>query len=209
MIENAVNKDNYSSESSVNTAKTNQQKSEDGIELEGEKFIFASMNRRLIASVLDMMVILFFIGPILNAMNYYIYGGKTPTQILQEFGERYSNVKDGALLLQYLYNEGFIIKYLIAQFIALFIFGIFMVAFWKWKGATPGKMLTRCVIVDASTGAMPTIKQSIIRFLGYIVSTIPLCIGFLVIPITKKKQGFHDMLANTVVVIKSPRKQIN
>ncbi len=38
------------------------------------------------------------------------------------------------------------------------------------------------------------------RYLGYFASTIPLCLGFLWIAFDKRKQGWHDKLAGTVVI---------
>ena len=77
---------------------------------------------------------------------------------------------------------------------------IFIVLFWHLRGATPGKMITRMKVLDAKTGTLPGVKQSAIRYLGYFLSTIPLCLGFVWIGLDKKKQGWHDKLAGTVVV---------
>jgi len=38
------------------------------------------------------------------------------------------------------------------------------------------------------------------RYFAYFISTIPLCLGFLWITFDRKKQGWHDKLAGTVVV---------
>ena len=74
------------------------------------------------------------------------------------------------------------------------------ILFWMYKSATPGKMVVKAIIVDAKTGNAPTIKQSIIRYFGYIVSTIPLCLGFIWVCWDSKKQGWHDKMAGTVVI---------
>ena len=74
------------------------------------------------------------------------------------------------------------------------------ILFWIYKSATPGKMAVKALIVDAKTGKAPTVQQSIIRYIGYIVSTIPLCLGFLWIAWDSKKQGWHDKMAGTVVI---------
>jgi uncharacterized RDD family membrane protein YckC len=72
--------------------------------------------------------------------------------------------------------------------------------FWKKYLGTPGKMLLRLRVVDAKTGQALTTRQSVVRYLGYYVSLIPLFLGFIWVGIDKKKQGFHDKLAGTVVV---------
>ena len=79
-----------------------------------------------------------------------------------------------------------------------------IIAFWLYRQATPGKMAISAKIVDAKTGEKPSPQQCIVRYLGYYVSTIPLCLGLLWVAWDPKKQGWHDKLAGTVVI--SPRK---
>jgi len=75
-----------------------------------------------------------------------------------------------------------------------------VICFWKIKSATPGKIATKLIIVDAETLEKPTSRQFIIRYFGYLVSFIPLCLGFFWVGWDKRKQGFHDKLAGTVVI---------
>ena len=50
------------------------------------------------------------------------------------------------------------------------------------------------------TGGKSSTAQFIIRYLGYYVSIIPLFLGIIWVGIDKRKQGFHDTLAGTVVL---------
>ena len=75
-----------------------------------------------------------------------------------------------------------------------------VILFWKYRGATPGKMAISARIVDARSGAAPSTGQLVGRYFAYIVSALPLGLGFFWIGIDRRKQGFHDKLANTVVV---------
>jgi uncharacterized RDD family membrane protein YckC len=82
---------------------------------------------------------------------------------------------------------------------------IAVIILWIYKSATPGKMLTGLIIVDAKTGEKPSTRQFIVRYLGYYVSIIPLSLGIIWVGIDKRKQGWHDKLAGTVVIkTKSP-----
>ncbi|WP_084212243.1 RDD family protein [Geoalkalibacter subterraneus] len=72
--------------------------------------------------------------------------------------------------------------------------------FWSTLQATPGKMMFKMKIVDAQTGCVPSFSQLLIRYLGYIVATIPLGLGLLWVGFDSRKQGWHDKLAKTVVV---------
>ncbi|XQW86729.1 RDD family protein [Thalassotalea piscium] len=74
------------------------------------------------------------------------------------------------------------------------------IVFWTYKSATPGKMALNIKIVDAQTGEKPSIGQSLLRYLGYYVSLIPLGLGFLWIAWDDKKQGWHDVMAGTLVI---------
>jgi uncharacterized RDD family membrane protein YckC len=77
---------------------------------------------------------------------------------------------------------------------------IAVIVFWVYKSATPGKMALRLKIVDAKTGEKPSTGQFIGRYLGYYVSMIPLFLGIIWVGIDKRKQGWHDKLAGTVVI---------
>ena len=77
---------------------------------------------------------------------------------------------------------------------------IVVIIFWVYKSATPGKMATKLTIVDAKTGGTPSTGQFIGRYLGYYVSMLPLFLGIIWVGIDKRKQGWHDKLAGTVVI---------
>lgn len=65
---------------------------------------------------------------------------------------------------------------------------------------TPGLHLVDCRIVDARSGHGIGIGKSIKRNLGIIVSILPALLGLVWIVWDKRKQGFHDKLAGTVVI---------
>ena len=89
----------------------------------------------------------------------------------------------------------------IIDFLLSYIFPIVAVlVFWSYKSATPGKMLTNLTIVDAETGYKPTTGQFIGRYFAYYVSIIPFFLGIIWVGIDKRKQGWHDKLAGTVVI---------
>jgi uncharacterized RDD family membrane protein YckC len=77
---------------------------------------------------------------------------------------------------------------------------IAVILFWRYRGATPGKMAISARIVDAETGGAPSTGKLIGRYFAYLVSTIPLGLGFLWVAFDKRKQGWHDKLAGTLVV---------
>lgn len=87
---------------------------------------------------------------------------------------------------------------------------IIILLFWNYKSATPGKMFLKIKIVDVSTFEKPSKKQFIIRYLGYFVSFIPLCLGYFWMLWDKKNQTWHDKMSNTVLIKpKSKSKKIS
>jgi uncharacterized RDD family membrane protein YckC len=72
--------------------------------------------------------------------------------------------------------------------------------FWLRFFGTPGKMALKLRIVNVKTGSKLSVGQAVGRYFAYILSAIPLGLGFIWVGIDKKKQGWHDKLANTVVI---------
>lgn len=78
---------------------------------------------------------------------------------------------------------------------------LLVIVVWRLKQTTPGKAVFGCRIVDARTGTAPTIAQCIIRYLGYIPSVLPFGLGLIWVAFDPRRQGWHDKLARTVVVV--------
>ncbi|TMH20376.1 MAG: RDD family protein [Betaproteobacteria bacterium] len=73
---------------------------------------------------------------------------------------------------------------------------------WRYRSATPGLMLMSARIVDAATLAPASMRKLVIRAVVLLVMwivIIPL-VGVLWIAFDKRKQGWHDKLAGTVVI---------
>lgn len=77
---------------------------------------------------------------------------------------------------------------------------VVVITLWHKLGATPGKIAMSAKIVDATTGEAPSMSQLLIRYVGYFVSTIPLGLGLMWVGFDRRKQGWHDKMANTVVI---------
>ena len=86
---------------------------------------------------------------------------------------------------------------ILIQYIAPIVITVW---FWTKYLGTPGKMVLRLRVLDAHTGEAISTPKAIGRYLGYYVSALPILLGFFWVGIDKKKQGFHDKLAGTVVV---------
>lgn len=71
----------------------------------------------------------------------------------------------------------------------------------KYQG-TVGKMALGLIVTDMN-GAKLDFGKALVRNLGKIISSLILCVGFIMAGFTEKKQALHDMIANTLVVKKS------
>ena len=101
------------------------------------------------------------------------------------------------------FNESVLdaLPYLIGGNVLSFLVNIaYFVGFWVWRGQTPGKMLLGIKLIRED-GSDVTIGVALLRYLGYIVSGAIILIGFIWIAFDSRKQGFHDRMAETYVVI--------
>lgn len=77
---------------------------------------------------------------------------------------------------------------------------ILTMLFWYYKSATPGKMILGIKIVDANTLGKVSSGKLMLRYLGYYVSMLPLLLGIFWVGWDKRKQGWHDKIAGTLVI---------
>jgi len=77
---------------------------------------------------------------------------------------------------------------------------VITMAFWFYKAATPGKMALGLKIVDAKTLEQASKGRLMLRYFAYYISIIPIGLGFLWVAWDKKKQGWHDKIARTIVI---------
>ena len=87
-----------------------------------------------------------------------------------------------------------------AEGVVQLLLAAIVMAFWLARMATPGKMIINAVIVDAATYGKPSWKQYLARYVSYFLSTIPLCLGLIWVAFDRRKQGWHDKIAGTVVI---------
>lgn len=70
---------------------------------------------------------------------------------------------------------------------------------WTYLSTTPGKKFFGLKILTED-GRRIDSKTAAMRLLGYWISTLFICLGYLWIALDPKKQGWHDKIAKTVVV---------
>lgn len=77
---------------------------------------------------------------------------------------------------------------------------VFVIFCWVQFAGTPGKRLLKLKVLDEATGNKLSIGQAILRYIGYIPSTLVFFLGYFWMIWDGKKQGWHDKIAKSVVV---------
>jgi uncharacterized RDD family membrane protein YckC len=143
---------------------------------------FAGHGPRLVAYIVD-GVILTVVLLVLVAVPTVLVGSDAQTVS----GSRRIGVGAGAVIL---------VVFLLIAIIALGYYPFF----WARSGQTPGMRLFRLYLVRDSDGGKVSAGQAILRLVGLWISAIPLYLGFIWIFIDKRRRGWHDLIAGTVMI---------
>jgi uncharacterized RDD family membrane protein YckC len=88
--------------------------------------------------------------------------------------------------------------------ISMIISMVYFTYFHGAIGQTPGKILLKLQVVG-TTGKRLTYGIAFLRWIGSIISSLPLFLGFLWVAFDSRKQGWHDKIAGTVVELVDDR----
>jgi uncharacterized RDD family membrane protein YckC len=164
-------------------------------EIEGpEPGIYAGLGRRLIAFIIDIILILLMGAVVISFFNlingikyfYYLTVSHAPISSLTEAG-----TVDAAV--------GPIVASL--GMLVVIIPWVYYAGFESSRSqATPGKVLMRIEVTDLD-GTRPTFARATLRHFAKFISALIIFIGFLMIGLTKKKQGLHDKIAGCLVLL--------
>ena len=77
---------------------------------------------------------------------------------------------------------------------------VYFVGFWSWRGQTVGMMPFNMQVVGVADGKKIDVVRGLLRYVGFIISVIPLFQGLIWAAFDPRKQGWHDKIAATVVI---------
>lgn len=168
---------------------------------------YAGLNRRMMAATIDSFIAIFTIGPVIDwIMGYSAHSRDITIEEISAIQNIPDVHEEIVALWKVLTESGKLYEFLLSSSLQVILLILASVICWKFWSATPGKMLLGMKIVDAYTEQPMTNRQIIIRGLGYIPACAVLFIGIFWIGLNKRKQGWHDKMANTVVIINSKNK---
>jgi uncharacterized RDD family membrane protein YckC len=151
---------------------------------------FAGHGARLVAYLLDGLLVSIVIG-VLVVIGFVLFGAGMEIDPLT--GDVDPDSIDGAGL------AGFLILLLVATVIAILYFPFF----WARGGQTPGMRLFGLQVVRDRDGGRIGWGTALLRLLGMYVASAVFYLGFIWIFIDKRRRGWHDLIAGTVVVKRS------
>lgn len=77
---------------------------------------------------------------------------------------------------------------------------VYFIGFWAWRGQTVGMMPFNMRVVGVADGKKIDAVRGLLRYVGIIISIIPLFLGLIWAAFDARKQGWHDKIAGTVVI---------
>lgn len=83
--------------------------------------------------------------------------------------------------------------------VALVLDMVYFTYFHGVTGQTPGKKLLGLRVIQES-GTPMTMGTAFLRWVGYLISKIFLYLGFIWVAFSRRKRGWHDMIAGTCVI---------
>lgn len=86
-----------------------------------------------------------------------------------------------------------------ALWLGLLVSVIYFIGYWTKSGQTVGKLVLGIRIIRPDGSALSW-GRAVLRYVGYLISGLVLSLGFLWLAFDRKRQGWHDKIANTVVV---------
>ncbi len=141
-----------------------------------EEVTVIGFNRRLIAAVYDGFLIAF-----LTFILIFVIG------FIAIFIDMFRSTDSSAM------QAIMVVSGLVASF-------LYFVISWGRNGQTVGMSISGIKVVRTDGGPLGY-GQAVLRYIGYIISALALSLGFLWIGFDKRRQGWHDKIAGTLVTL--------
>lgn len=117
------------------------------------------------------------------------------------FGDRFVAVLiDFLILLIPNLIFSFIVEGVLGNLLSILLGAAYAVYFWSTSGQTPGKQVMKLKVVAADGGAILTPGGALVRYIGTIISAIPLLLGYFWVLWDPKNEAWHDKIAGTKVI---------
>jgi uncharacterized RDD family membrane protein YckC len=149
---------------------------------------FAPHGTRLVAYLIDAGILTVVAIALLLSVGLAFLGGA-------------SAPGDGSTLLV---GPGAVLTMVVLFTLLLFVILMYFPFFWARGGQTPGMWPFGLRVVRDQDGGRIGWGTALLRMLGMYVASAVFYLGFIWIFVDKRRRGFHDLIAGTVVVKRSP-----
>lgn len=157
--------------------------------LEGYLGYYAGFVSRLLAEAVDVILISFsFVS-----LTWFLSVTATMLQLRNILGFSLGQLEGYETFTNLLFGPAS------AAFFSSLYVVFYHVFFWSFTGQTPGKALLGLRVVTLTGQRLPPFR-ALLRFLGYVVSGVPLYLGFLWMLWDDQRQGWHDKISGSYVV---------
>lgn len=161
---------------------------------------YADIQARGLAAAVDLLILFTLLQKPFDWLTRRLYANADQGLIAQA---REATV--ASKILQLLWQSHLPQWWMINSAIQIFCIGILYVGCQCWLKTTPGKWLLGLRIVDSNTFEPLPRWRYAFRFLTYLPACAPLMLGIFWMSFNKRRRGWHDMLARTVVIHTHPR----
>jgi len=97
-------------------------------------------------------------------------------------------------------GRSYLIDVFPGSWLPVLVLGVYWVLTWSLMGASLGQKALGMRVVNAANGQRIDIGKAVLRYVGFVISAIPLALGLIWAGFDARKQGWHDKIAGTLVV---------
>jgi uncharacterized RDD family membrane protein YckC len=142
--------------------------------------IYAGLQLRIVAFILDVMVLISF---------GMLFAAAAGSYLVVDSRLNDGNLSDRAPFVAVAIALAYLLAFVPLYFILL----------WRWWGKTVGMMAVHIKVISQDGGRVP-VGRCALRLFGYAASVLPLFAGLAIALFDRERRTLHDHLAGTVVV---------
>lgn len=157
-------------------------------------FEFGGFGARLGAYILDAIILTFVVGGLIVIAATIAWAG-TDFSIDTTTGDVIPESID--------FSSGAWVAFALLTIVGTIIAILYFPWFWARGGQTPGMRPFGLYVVRDADGGRIGWGAAILRLIGFYVSSLVFYLGFIWIFIDKRRRGWHDLIAGTVVIKRS------
>lgn len=156
---------------------------------------YADIYERAMAAALDLVLLYLLFNPLFQWMSRSLYRNIDHAK-LRESQEAATAVEAWELAVSAHVPQIWALNSLLQ----LMLIGMLLVAVQSKYRTTPGKWVMGLKVVLYPDLSEPREYHYIVRYVGYMLSALPVMLGFIWISFTRERRGWHDRLAGTAVI---------